>query len=81
MIAGNLGGDKRFQFTVIGDTVNVASRLEALSGSMGVRIVVSEPTLAEAVAVRGSTAADGFEWLGPVDLRGRDMPITVAVLH
>lgn len=81
VIAGNLGGDKRFQFTVIGDTVNVASRLEALSGSMGVRIVVSEPTLAEAVAVRGSTAADGFEWLGPVDLRGRDMPITVAVLR
>jgi class 3 adenylate cyclase len=44
VVAGNIGGAGRFDFTVIGDTVNVAARVEAATRHTGDTILVSEHT-------------------------------------
>lgn len=70
-VFGNLGGGKKVEFTVLGDTVNVASRLEAMNKEFGTRIILSENTraaLGPEVTVR---------FLREVTIRGREQPMKV----
>jgi len=75
VIAGNIGNENRLEYTVIGDTVNIASRLENATKELRREIVFSEELKAR--VEKGIPVAP----LGTIKIRGRERPISVYTVH
>jgi len=73
VIAGNVGGGGRLEFTVIGDAVNVAARVEAATRETGDAVLVSGQTQ----ALLSVGAAASLAERAPVLLRGRNEAVSL----
>lgn len=75
IMAGDIGGAERFEFAVIGDTVNVASRLERATREVDVELLVSGEIVGQLQRLGREKSA--WHCLGERPLRGRDEAVEI----
>jgi adenylate cyclase len=72
MMTGNVGSDRRLEYTMVGDTANTASRIESLTKELGHPVLLSESTL----ELMTRPPAD-LVYVDEVTVRGRSKPTRV----
>jgi adenylate cyclase len=71
LVAGNIGNARKREYTVIGDPVNLAARLQELTPELGADVLMNATT------ARGATGVASFRSLGKIEIRGRAEPVEV----
>jgi adenylate cyclase len=71
MVAGNLGSESIMSYTVIGDNVNLGSRLESLTRSFQTRVIISDATR------QALKQSYDLRPLGDVTVKGKSVPVKV----
>jgi adenylate cyclase len=74
-IIGNMGSRTRFSYTMMGDNVNLAARMESGAKSLGVYIMVTESTRLECEKHGGDKVV--FRYLDRIVVKGRKQPVPV----
>jgi adenylate cyclase len=72
VMSGNVGSERRLEYTALGDTTNTAARLEQMTKKLGRQLVLSDSTRALL-----TTEPDDLEPLGEFPVRGREHGIVV----
>jgi adenylate cyclase len=80
MVVGNMGSSQRFNYTVMGDNVNLASRLEGLNKEYGTHVLITEATLKAAQKAAGDKPLVVRE-LDAVRVKGKKEPVKLFELR
>src|SRR5262245_22589233 len=71
VVLGDIGSERRMEFAVIGNTVNVASRIQEMTRTLNIAVLASDGVIEAARAEAGEDAVKEFTDAGERDLRGR----------
>jgi class 3 adenylate cyclase len=77
-VAGHVGTADHAQYTVVGDVVNVAARLDGMTKAQGRSVLVSRDLVERARAIE---KVDDLDAIGPLPVRGRVQPLDVYALR